>query len=386
MKNSTWIKERNRELLQQIVALRDHAWEDNTPWSVSLKMLEGEIQKALDRLVSLLEAREKELASLKSEWQKEKENLKEASLSEKDKLEDKIKDLRSRIQENERARDEELYRWKEKLRSKETEIEQLKHLQGIESTRKRKKSIRRLILLVTIALLAVGGVFLKNQVFWRVQTYVLPYDHPSSFTVLGNQLLISDWVTQSLYFHRLDRTLSILKVVNASGFHFSGLAGEGKKILGNDKWQRKIFTLSFTDSELQQGSSISSPGPKPGGLFIDDDFLWSTDPRLQKIFRHRLGNNSETPQEYSTPQLHPISLFRRGDFLWVLDGKMKKIVRKSFDASSKDLVNWEPVVNKFGAGRPQPIAIGADEKSLWVLTIRPPQLLRYNFRYLGIDK
>jgi len=382
MKESAWVKEKNQELLQQIGALREHAYGEGAPWSVSLKMVEEEIQKTLEHLVSLLESREEEIESLRARWHEEKEKLRVTHASEKSQLEEKIKQREARIEEVEKTRDDEIFRLKERLSLKETELEQLKHYQELQP-RKKRRFIRFVFWATILISFSIGTWWiLKTQVFWKVQNYNLPQGHPSAFGIIGNQVLLSDWLTQSLYFHRLDKKLSLSKVIFIPKFHFSGLTGDGERILGCDKWQQKILTLSLTNTELQIVGSISSPGPTPSGLFLDGYTIWTTDTKLKKIYHHRLDGDQGIIKEYATPQIRPVGVFRRGDYLWVLDGITGRVVRTRLGADLGLGKNWEVMTKGFPQNGPQPISIGADEKSLWVLTIRPPQLLRYNFRYL----
>ncbi|MFA5140215.1 MAG: hypothetical protein WC728_13370 [Elusimicrobiota bacterium] len=379
MRESEWCIEKNKELLAEVAALRSRAWEDHTPWSVGLRALEEELSRTLDQQTALLASCEQALTGKDDEKKKieeEREVLRTA-------LEERVNQLQTRLAEMERIRDEDNYRMKKALALKEAEAERMMELLKQDPASKKRRRLMAAAVLSVVGLLAVvsGDLFVRHRWFWKVRHYPLPYANPSGVGIVGNKLVVSDWLTQSLYFHELEPGLPVEKVLFAPRIHVSGMAGQGTRILVADNWEKKFRTLFFNGTELQELVSKDSPGPKPGGLFFHDGILWSADPEAGKLYRQELEEGGST-KEYAVGAVRPRAVLKRGEVFLVLDERTGKVLRNKPGLDLEKSDSWEVVVDPSGPEGAKAVGMALDEKSLWVLTMQPAGLVRYNLRYL----
>jgi len=379
MRESEWCIERNKELLAQVAELRARAWGDHTPWSVGLRALEEELSRTLDQQTALLASCEQTLAGKDDERKKaegEREALRAA-------LEERVTQLQMRLNEMERIREEENYGMKKALAMKEAEAEQMRELLRLDpaSKRRRRMWLIGVASVLALSLLAAAGLSAKRRWFWRVERVPLPYANPSGVGLVGRRLVVSDWLTQSLYFHKLEPGLPVEKVLFAPAIHVSGMAGEGTRILAADNWEKKLRTLFFNGTELEQLVARDSPGPKPEGLFVDEGAVWCADPEAKKLFRVEMEEGGSV-KEYAVGEVRPGAVLRMGEVFWVLDDRSGRILRNKQGMDLEKSDSWERVVDPAGAEGGKPVGMALGEGSLWVLMMQPAGLVRFNLKYL----
>ena len=384
MKDSAWFAERNQELLKQVDNLRVHAEADDSAWSVSLDILQDEIGKALEGQIAALRAVEERIGSVESSTDFMMKKVLADADAARGVLDETIKQLQSRIGEMEKLREEDAYQVKKDLTFKEAEINRLMGLLKLDPAAKRRRLIFRaaagLLLLLGVAI--ASWMHAKQNYLWEKRVHPLPYGHPSAVAIVADQLVVCDWMTQSLYYHGLSQDLRLSRVVFAPKFQLSGLAGDERRLYGADRWERKLWTLTLSGTELEPIRASTSPGNKPGGLYLSPESLWATDSEAKKVYRLNPERTEEVIKEYPLGDLAPRAMFRRGDRLWILDEVTGRVYRSRPKADLDKPESWDAMTPAFPPDGARPVGLTSDPQSLWILTSNPTQLIRYNFRYL----
>lgn len=385
MKESTLMMEKTRELLDQVEELRKHAWEDQTPWAVGLRMLEEEVRGAFNKQMGLLKSYEDRISELQRTARAEKEKLVSTHETERTQREERLSVLQARIGEMEKLREEDNYRFKKTVTMKEAELERLTHMLKLDPASQKRRKIRRYALAAFAVLLGIAALawHLKENVFWTTRSYRLPYAHPSAMTVLDDEIVVADWLTQSLYYHRTDEGLTVKRVIFAPKIYFSGLAADGVRILGADRWDKRMIALGLRGGELEEIHAGPSPGSRPMGLFFDKGVLWSADPEQAKIYKHEPEGGLQISKAYSMGKLRPRAIARRGDSLYVLEDVSGKVYRNVPGPDFDKPEAWVQVTEGFESDGPRPVSMAFDDESLWILTMEPAGLVRMNFRMIG---
>jgi hypothetical protein len=173
------------------------------------------------------------------------------------------------------------------------------------------------------ALLAAGGIFagrylnlpaLELPGFSRATSFATPYPQPTNLTYDGQYLWACDWMGQSVYKHKINGELGLVRIFYFPGKHFAGLAWIRGNLWTADPWERKINRHN-SDDNLTILASYDAPGSAPSGLAGDGTVLWSCDAAAGMIYRHRLDEKLTVEAAVPSPGPSPAGLYFDGTSL-----------------------------------------------------------------------
>ncbi|OGF49630.1 MAG: hypothetical protein A2044_04555 [Candidatus Firestonebacteria bacterium GWA2_43_8] len=150
------------------------------------------------------------------------------------------------------------------------------------------------------------------------KTFSIVYSHPSGICIDGEFVWVCDWFSQSVYKHKLDDNMTMVKSYYFPDIHPSGIAIFNDNVWISDSWTGTI-TKHKMDDALSIEASYVSPQANPVGLMWDGVALWSCDGVAKKIYKHRLDEKLSVVASYDSPGESPVGLFWDGKNMWSAD-------------------------------------------------------------------
>jgi len=166
--------------------------------------------------------------------------------------------------------------------------------------------------------------------FTRTTSFSTPYPQPTNLTYDGQYLWACDWMGQSIYKHKINGELGLVRIFYFPGKHFSALAWVKGNLWTVDPWEKKIYRHN-SDEALTILSSYDAPGGAPSGLAGDGTVLWSCDASTGRIYRHKIDDKLSVEATFKSPGPNPSGLFYDGQSLWSADGQTNRIYRHVLD-------------------------------------------------------
>lgn len=240
----------------------------------------------------------------------------------------------------------------------------------------KRKTVRYYTALFVAVFVAYGlmnfrDVFIPTE---RIIEYNVPYSHPTALASDTSYLWICDWQMGSIYHHKMDRALTIQRIIYFPENNFSALAFSGDALYTANPWTKKINKhllneslsiiktystgelnisgLAFADGGLYVADltrraiyfgilvdatktfevikTYPSPGSAPVGVWFDGKNLWSCDSGTNQIYKHRMDEDLSVENIFVLPESFQknfkISGFTGQDNrFWLSSEKMGKI-------------------------------------------------------------
>lgn len=165
--------------------------------------------------------------------------------------------------------------------------------------------------------------------------FSIPSLHPSGITISDKEIWICDWFSSTVYKHKFDSTLSLIKSTKLPDIHPAGIASNKKELWICDAFSKKIF--QFDKNTLKVSGSFQSPGANPSAIFDSGKFLWSCDSYEDKIYRHKKDKNLTIDLTFSLSNPNTVGLFVKGKNIFVADADTGKVHRYFLDEKVKKI-------------------------------------------------
>ncbi|HOW27521.1 MAG TPA: response regulator [Elusimicrobiota bacterium] len=241
-----------------------------------------------------------------------------------------------------------------------------------------------------VALLALlgGGYFLfqkKGGLTVQDKEFSVPYRNPTALCFDGGESLwVSDWVSSSLYKHKVDDAMSVSQIFQLPGGHPTGIAWDGSSLWTCNSWERKIYKHTL-DASLSVAAEYPSPGPEPSGLYWDGVNLWVCDFKEAKFYRLKVSEEGlSVINAYDSPGPHPIGLFSTAENVWSADSETDMIYRHAKDntLTVQNIYVAAPYEDK----KLHLSGLGWDGKSLWTCADENDRIYRHALKNLKEKK
>jgi len=180
--------------------------------------------------------------------------------------------------------------------------------------------------------IVIVGMFLGWKAgFFTNRDFKIAYSNPVDMTWNAGKLWVSDWFTQSIYIHDLQKGgAPIVKTYYLPDVHVTGAAVAGDRLFTADSWDKKIRRHKL-DEYLTIEATMPSPGSAPTSLFFDGKYLWSIDSKAAKIYQHRLDDRLTVLVEYKAPGSAPVGFFKDDKYAWVSDSQTRRLYKLRLD-------------------------------------------------------
>ncbi|MEW6555733.1 MAG: tetratricopeptide repeat protein [Elusimicrobiota bacterium] len=198
-----------------------------------------------------------------------------------------------------------------------------------------KKILKITLLVFCSALVYLTVLYFAKPVPQNIAYFSIPALHPSGITILDTEVWISDWFSQTVYKHKLDVTLSLVKSTKLPDIHPSSIAADKNGIWLCDAFSKKIFQLD--KNTLKIIGSFASPASNPSAIFSADKYLWSCDSNEDKIYKHKKDKNLTVELSIPVANPNPIGIFIKGKNVFVADCDTDKVYRYFLDEKQKKL-------------------------------------------------
>ena len=190
------------------------------------------------------------------------------------------------------------------------------------------------------AVFSVGVIVFTIYYFARprpqsIAYFSVPSLHPSGITISDKEVWICDWFSSTVYKHKFDVALSLIKSTKLSDIHPAGIASNKKELWLCDAFAKKIF--QFDKNTMKVSGSYPSPGANPSAIFLEGKFLWSCDSQDDKIYRHRKDKNLTIDLECSLSNPNAVGLAVIGKNIFVADADTGMVHRYFLDEKAKKI-------------------------------------------------
>ncbi|OGF46823.1 MAG: hypothetical protein A2452_03905 [Candidatus Firestonebacteria bacterium RIFOXYC2_FULL_39_67] len=145
----------------------------------------------------------------------------------------------------------------------------------------------------------------------KEKIYPVSYFHPSGIYRSGEYLWVCDWFSQSIYKHKLDEKLTLLKTFSTGDLHPSGLAIINEYLWVTDSWDRTVTKFRI-DNELVLVKTYKVQEQSPSGLMFDGTSIWLCDATSKKISKHWMDNELTMSYSLQSPGESPVTLYWDG--------------------------------------------------------------------------
>lgn len=164
----------------------------------------------------------------------------------------------------------------------------------------------------------IGAIFTGQK---KPTSYAVPFSHANALVWKGDMLWVSDWYEQALFQMKVEKgAFTVVKKYPLPGSHISGMAIVDDSIILADSSKHEIQRRRLDDS-LSVEYALPSPGSKPGALYYDGKFLWSSDGGGQ-IYQHAPDLLLTIANTYSIP-FAAVSISEDKGAIWVADAASK---------------------------------------------------------------
>lgn len=251
----------------------------------------------------------------------------------------------------------------------------------VEKTKKGKKTLLPVIVILLFIGIAVAAVFLfKFGKGEQAQIYSITYNNPTGISFDGEYLWVSDWFGQTVYKHMIGGELDIVKYFSFSELHPAGISWGGNCIWTVDSWTNQI-NCHEVDDRMSIKETYSYPGAAPSGIFFDGTFLWVCDVEQDKIYKLMPeGNQMVIIEEFRSQGPNPIGIFWDKKNIWTVDGDLKRVYKHNMDPQLTVLETFkfqgEAVRNMKISG------VGWDGENIWLSADKKPEIVRVSMKQL----
>ena len=199
---------------------------------------------------------------------------------------------------------------------------------GKRKSRKRGKYIYTGFALVLLAFI----FFVAKKAYLYKKSYTVENSNTSSITWVGNNLLLSDWLKETIYSYKISGgRLMLVRKYFLKGIHISSIGTENGFLYVADSWAKTLQkrrlddTLSLIKEYKLDGGIIS--------VFCEDGRLWT----LDNDGVLKVKNLDEKFSVISSVKLknHPDQIFRNGKTLWSASSGKKRIYKHRLDKDMK---------------------------------------------------
>ena len=143
------------------------------------------------------------------------------------------------------------------------------------------------------------------------KAYPVSYSHPSGICISGEYLWVCDWFSQSIYKHKLDENLTLIKTYDLGDLHPSGLAVINEFLWVSDSWDRTVTKFRIGD-QLAAVKTFKVEEQSPAGLMFDGANIWLCDTASKKISKHWMDNELTMSYGLPSPGESPVALYWDG--------------------------------------------------------------------------
>ena len=202
---------------------------------------------------------------------------------------------------------------------------------------------------------------LKAVVSDRV--YNVQYTHPSGMFRSVEYLYVCDWFSQSIYKHRVDDNLTLVKTYSAGDLHPSGLAIINEYLWVSDSWDGTVTKFRI-ENELVPVKTYKVKEQSPAGLIFDGANLWLCDTAAKKINKHWMDNELTLNTSYNSPAESPVALFWDGRNVWSGDRDSGIVFNHRSSVTMDDYDKYQNETQKAKRGKFS--AFAGDRDSFWL--------------------
>lgn len=208
------------------------------------------------------------------------------------------------------------------------------------------------LVLIVGALMVLGG---------GREPHEITYSNPSALTFDGKSLWISDWVSRSVYKHKIDKTLSIENVASFPDHTPLGIAWDGEYIWSCDN-MAGVLVKHLPNQQLTKISVLRYAGSPTVMSSDGQNNLWVADSG-GKIHKFRIIPDGLSPaSSFETNIQQPVGIFFYDDSVWVADGETGKINKYDRPNFSTGGVY---VLSPYEKGSERLAAVTFDGKHFW---------------------
>jgi hypothetical protein len=204
---------------------------------------------------------------------------------------------------------------------------------------KRRIPVKKILKYSTIGFVSVmaisAGIFLYKPPPPTITYYSIPSLHPSGITISGGEIWICDWFSQTLYKHKQDSVLSIIKSQKLSDIHPASIASDKKTLWICDAFSKRIF--KFDKISLKILGSFKSPAENPSAIFDSGKYLWTCDSADDKIYKHKKDKDLTVIFSAQLINPNPVGLYIMGKNIFVADADTGRVYRYFYDEKQKKI-------------------------------------------------
>lgn len=210
---------------------------------------------------------------------------------------------------------------------------------------------------------------LRRSSLDRRQSWDLPYQHPAAMAFDGNNLLISDWFTQTLYIHDAQapegedapRELPVRKVVAFPAEPPTALA-----MVKDAAWTltaQGSVARRMRDGKWTVLGRYPAGSSRPVGIAFDGLYLWTVDAREKKILKHLVDDRLTVLASFPYPGAKAAALAFDGKSLWSLDAGNRELLRHHLERPHE--VTRRLALSEYKDGRYEGVGLAWDGRRFW---------------------
>lgn len=240
-------------------------------------------------------------------------------------------------------------------------------------------AIKRLHVLAGLIILLLSlAVFqgLKRDIAYQSSS-----QNPSEVMWDGKNIWSSDWLSQDIYKHNMDRALSVAQTYHFKDIHPTALCPVADYIWVCGTWERRIFVLD-PDKGFRVITSYKTPSTSPSGLCWDGKNLWTCDADSRKIYKHDSDYELSVIETFDSPATNPSGLAWDGRNLWSCDADTSRIYKHNMDSTLSVAVVYEPLVYSLNEGKLT--GLTWDGKHMWTSDEKQKNIYRHNLSWMKL--
>ncbi|HAM38897.1 MAG TPA: hypothetical protein DCP53_05835 [Elusimicrobia bacterium] len=183
-------------------------------------------------------------------------------------------------------------------------------------------------------------IFALTVVYYKppkptIAYFSIPSIHPSGITISDAELWICDWFSQTLYKHKLDSRLTLVKSQKLTDIHPVSISSNKKILWLCDAFSKKIFQLE--KNSLKIIGSFQSPASNPSAIYDSGKFLWTCDSVEDKIYKHKKDKDLSIIYSADISNPNPVGLYIKGKNVFIADADTDKVHRYFLDEKKKKI-------------------------------------------------